>query len=367
MELIALPLPGEVLMSYAGYLVFQGQFNWILSILIAGVGSCIGMTISYWVGYKLGQPFFKKYGYRFHLGPERYKKLSYWFSKYGAKLLLIAYFIPGIRHVTGYFSGATRLPYRTYAIFAYIGAFIWVSVFISLGKLLGPQWETFHSSIKRYLIIGGIAAAFILIAIYIYKKYHLEIKQKIIEYLNLVLTIFHTRRRVVLLITITSFLSLVLSIFMFGLIQDYLGNEFTTFNTATRILIQSVFNNDWTQIMQAFLLLGSREIQFFIIGVTFILILWKSEKKTLELLSLIIVILGGEIYEEILRRVFQNLSPISYSFTEHLFSNFPSEQSLMNFVIYGFAVLIVVRSLKPVYYRTIIPIITLLFFNVHCH
>ena len=177
LELIAFPLPGEVLMSYTGFLVFQGHLNWILSILIAGIGSCIGMTISYWIGYKLGQPFFEKYGSRFHMGPERFEKLSLWFSKYGNKLLLIAYFIPGIRHITGYFSGTTRLPFRIYAIFAYTGAFLWVTVFITLGKVLGPQWETFHSSIKKYLIIGGIVAAVILIVIYIYKKYKEELKE----------------------------------------------------------------------------------------------------------------------------------------------------------------------------------------------
>jgi len=60
LELIALPLPGEVFMSYSGFLVFQGHLNWFVSILMAGVGACIGMTLSYWIGFKLGKPFFCK-------------------------------------------------------------------------------------------------------------------------------------------------------------------------------------------------------------------------------------------------------------------------------------------------------------------
>ena len=71
LELIALPIPGEFLMGYAGVLVFQGKFSWILSIIISGIGSCTGMTISYWIGYKLGVPFFHKHGHRIHLGPDR--------------------------------------------------------------------------------------------------------------------------------------------------------------------------------------------------------------------------------------------------------------------------------------------------------
>ncbi|HHW36215.1 MAG TPA: phosphatase PAP2 family protein [Bacillales bacterium] len=374
LELIAFPFPGEVLMSYTGFLVFQGRLNWILSIIIAGIGSCTGMTISYWIGYKLGQPFFEKYGSRFHMGPERIEKFSHWYSKYGIKLLLIAYFIPGIRHITGYFSGTTRLPFRIYAIFAYIGAFLWVTVFISLGKLLGPQWETFHNSIKQYLIIGGIAAAIIFIVIYIYKKYKEEIKETVIRLLNLTLTIFHKRRRVGFLLATTAILTCGLMILMFGMIEDFLGNEFTNFNQIVVLLISSVFNKDWTEAMQTFSLLGSRQVQLILLSFTFIWILWKGENKLIELGSFLIVILGGELFEESLRRIFQSLSPVPYSFTDHIFRNFPSEQSLMNFVIYGFTVFVCIRFVKNHWTHTLIPMaglvvlmliaISRLFFNV---
>jgi membrane protein DedA with SNARE-associated domain len=200
LEMIAFPLPGEVLMGYSGFLVYQGHLNWVLSIIIAGIGASIGMTLSYWIGSKLGTPFFMKHGHRFHMGPERMEKTSRWFSKHGNKLLIIAYFIPGIRHITGYFSGITRIPFRTFALFAYSGAFLWVTVFISLGKILGPQWELFHSSVKKYLIIGGIAAAIILVGIYLYKMYKVQLKHAAIRLLHFALRIFHTRKRAVFFI-----------------------------------------------------------------------------------------------------------------------------------------------------------------------
>src|SRR4051794_14092996 len=89
LELLALPLPGEVLMTYAGLMVFEGHLNWVVSILTAGIGASIGMTISYWIGYKLGTPFFEKHGAKIHLGPDKLKKTSQWFEHYGNKLLLI--------------------------------------------------------------------------------------------------------------------------------------------------------------------------------------------------------------------------------------------------------------------------------------
>ncbi|RDW16056.1 alkaline phosphatase [Oceanobacillus arenosus] len=360
LELIAFPLPGEVLMSYTGFLVFQGRLNWIVSILIAGIGACIGMTISYWIGFRLGKPFFEKYGSRFHMGPERLEKFSLWFSKYGNKLLLIAYFIPGIRHFTGYFSGTTRLPFRIYAIFAYSGAFIWVTIFITLGKLLGPQWEAFHSSIKKYLIIGGIVALVISIAVFIYKKFNEEIKDTVIRMLNQTLTIFHTRRRVGFLIAITFILTLGLMILMFGMIEDFLRNEFTNFNYIVSLLISSIFNNNWTDTMGTLSFLGSKQVQFILLSFTLIWILLKGENKLIVLFSFAIVIVGGEFFEEGLRRFFHFLSPDSYSFKDHFFYHFPSEQSLMNFIIYGYTVFIGVRFIRKAWIHTIIPIAGLL-------
>ncbi|WML48883.1 hypothetical protein RCG23_01800 [Neobacillus sp. PS3-34] len=60
--ILAVPLPIEAMMGYAGLLAFQGQMNWMAAILSAGLGGAAGMFAAYWVGYKLGMPFFEKYG-----------------------------------------------------------------------------------------------------------------------------------------------------------------------------------------------------------------------------------------------------------------------------------------------------------------
>ncbi|MFL6554756.1 MAG: VTT domain-containing protein [Bacillus sp. (in: firmicutes)] len=359
-ELIAIPLPGEVLMTYSGFLVFQGQLNWLVSILVASIGACTGMTLSYWIGFKLGKPFFNKYGHRVHMGPERMEKMSDWFTKHGNKLLIIAYFIPGIRHITGYFSGITRLPFRKYALYAFSGAFFWVTVFITLGKLLGPQWEQFHSSIKKYLIIGSILAAIIIIAFYLYKKYKLELQNTAVKALNLTLNIFHTRKRVGILLTITFALTVSLVILMIGMIQDFLGGEFTDFNKIVGLLVPLMFNKDWTQVMQVLSTLGSRMVHFLLILLTFLWILWRGREKMMELFSLALVTCGGELYEESLRRIFHKFSPARHSIIDQFFYSFPSEQQLMTIVIYGFAVFIFVRHSGRIWIHTFVPITALI-------
>ena len=135
------------------------------------------MTLSYWIGFKLGKPFFEKYGHRFHMGPDTINKTSDWFSKHGNKLLIVAYFIPGVRHITGYFSGITRLPFRTFALFAYSGSFLWVTVFITLGKTTRSTMgaiSQFHYKIPYY---WRYSSTVILILIFIYKKYKADAKE----------------------------------------------------------------------------------------------------------------------------------------------------------------------------------------------
>lgn len=100
----------------------------------------LGITVTYWIGKAGGYKLIEKYGKYIHLGPERYKKTAAWFERSGSKLLVFAYFIPGIRHFTGYISGISRMPFRKFIIPAYIGAFYGVFVLLpreSVGASMG--------------------------------------------------------------------------------------------------------------------------------------------------------------------------------------------------------------------------------------
>ena len=185
LELIAFPLPGELMMTYCGFLVYESKMNWIICILVATAGVIIGITISYFVGSKLGRNFFEKYGSYIHLGSAKIEKTSKWFKSSGKKLLILAYFIPGVRHITGYFSGITDIPYRRFASNAYLGALIWTATFISLGRTLGPEWEKFHTYFSKYLISGILIISLILIIIYVYRNN----KKQIIKYTHKMLNI----------------------------------------------------------------------------------------------------------------------------------------------------------------------------------
>jgi membrane protein DedA with SNARE-associated domain len=83
-----------------------------------------------------------------------------WFERRGRWTLLIGYFIPGVRHLTGYVAGASELSFSNFALFAYTGAFCWALIFITLGYMLGEQWNRVLQSVdETKILFAGFGAA----------------------------------------------------------------------------------------------------------------------------------------------------------------------------------------------------------------
>lgn len=360
LELIAFPLPGEVLMSYCGFLVFEGKLNWVLSILIAASGAILGITISYFVGKTLGMRFFKRYGKYVHLGPEKLDKTSVWFEQYGNRLLIIAYFIPGVRHVTGYFSGITGISYSRFAFNAYVGALLWTSTFISLGKVLGMNWEQSHTGVKKYLIIGSIILVAIIVIAYLYKYYRSQIINNVVKLLNYTIKVFHSLGRIKIFVASIAVMFLGFSFLVIGLIQDFLANEFKDFDTIATLLVKSIFGKEWDRPMKVFSLVSSPIV---IVLLSLLILLWilaKGKNKFLEFKFLIIVVLGGEIIEETLRRIFHRVGPLGGPLMGKVNYTFPSEHTFIAIVIYGFTVYMITRGIKSSWIKQFITVAALI-------
>ncbi|MCL7748814.1 DedA family protein [Halalkalibacter alkaliphilus] len=160
--IVGLPLPDEVLLITIGYYAYLGRVDLITAIISSYLGSVIGITISYILGAKLGLPFLLKYGPKLHLSHTRISKAQQLFAKHGAWLLLIGYFIPGIRHITGYLAGISRLKLKTFMLYSYVGALFWVTLFVLSGYELGIRWYFVKQSFETYkFVIYFALSAFI--------------------------------------------------------------------------------------------------------------------------------------------------------------------------------------------------------------
>ena len=352
LELMALPISGEVLMSYAGYFVYQGKMNYILALLTVFLSAGAGITVTYWIGKAGGYKLIEKYGKYIHLGPERYKKTAAWFERSGSKLLIFAYFIPGIRHFTGYISGISRMPFRKFIIPAYTGAFLWGICFITLGKVLGPEWKAFHKAASKYLVLFLIVLAVLLACFLVYRFYKNQIKDFFIGLMQRLSTRLKTIRATeVFLISLTLVLIGMVSL-MLGMAQDYLYSEFTQFNQITEYMVHSVIYMSW---MEGFLVFQQPFALGSMIVLTVISIWVKKKNRVLEYLLLIVSIFGAIPFRASIMEVFSFLRKFGFVEKFHS-SNFPDLNAIIMVVIYGTCLFLLVRHSDKIYLTIVVTL-----------
>lgn len=170
LEFVALPIPGETMMVLAGVMGYHGHANYWLMVLATSAGTILGMQLSFEVGRRIGAKAIDKYGPYVGLTKSRMKQASKYFNKYGNIVIFIAYYLPGVRHILGYFSGITKMDSKKFHIYSSLGGIIWVFTFITLGYIVGPSWKHIFNLMHKFglmLVLLGLAG---LLIYQIYKK-----------------------------------------------------------------------------------------------------------------------------------------------------------------------------------------------------
>ena len=163
LSIIGIPFPDESTLVFFGYLVFRQNLNIVFAIIAATTGSMCGITISYSLGRSMGFYALGKLIGKFHISPEALEKTRSHYNRFGPWLLFFGYFIPGVRHFNGLVSGTMRLGFGRFALYAWTGAVIWVSVFVGLGYLLGERWTRLSEQWTLLFEARFITIAFIVL------------------------------------------------------------------------------------------------------------------------------------------------------------------------------------------------------------
>jgi membrane-associated protein len=136
--LIGFFLPGDTLLFSAGLLVATGVFHvsiWALVVLVPAA-AILGNLVGYWIGYQAGPAVFNKPDSR--LFRQEYVDRSHaFFERYGARTIVLGRFVPIVRTFATVMAGASRMRFRTYALFSVIGGLLWGSGVLLLGYYLG--------------------------------------------------------------------------------------------------------------------------------------------------------------------------------------------------------------------------------------
>jgi len=151
--IVGLPISDESLLIFVGYLSFKGTLQLEPAVATAFLGSATGISLSYALGRFVGLPALIKFGYLFHVRPDHLARAQQWVERWGKYSLLVAYFIPGLRHLGALILGAALLPPTVFARFAYTGALIWSTSFIGIGYIGGEEWNQLSPLAHRTLVL----------------------------------------------------------------------------------------------------------------------------------------------------------------------------------------------------------------------
>ncbi|MDP3765531.1 MAG: DedA family protein [Nanoarchaeota archaeon] len=176
LESMIAPVPSEVVMPFAGYLVLQGRFDFWIAVLISGLGSITGSLVSYYIGVYGGRPFILKFGKYILLEEEHLIWTERWFKRQGEKTIFISRFIPVVRHLISIPAGIAKMPVHKFAVYTFVGATIWNFILLYAGFKLGEHWNKIHEFSKELDIIFVIVV--VLFLAYFIWKHHKKKNEK---------------------------------------------------------------------------------------------------------------------------------------------------------------------------------------------
>jgi membrane protein DedA with SNARE-associated domain len=149
LESTLIPIPSELVMPFAGFMAWKGEFSLPVILVINSVGAVIGSGICYWIGVVGGKYFLVR--------QHEIERTEAFFARHGKKTILIARFLPVIRHVISVPAGIARMPLPGFFLQTFLGATIWGGTLILLGYYVGANWEALTGTLKRVdHVIGAI-------------------------------------------------------------------------------------------------------------------------------------------------------------------------------------------------------------------
>lgn len=169
LESMVVPLPSELVMPFAGFLVAQHTLNFWLVVVASTMGSLVGSLLSYYIGKCGGEPLLRKYGKYILVSEEDLAKTEQWFQRRGERTIFISRFVPVVRHLISIPAGMGKMPLARFCIYTVLGAGLWNALLTEAGVLLGVHWDVLHTYLKPVSLI--VAALLVVGFFYVVYKH----------------------------------------------------------------------------------------------------------------------------------------------------------------------------------------------------
>ena len=165
-ESACIPLPSEIIMPFAGYLVSIGKFSLIGAATAGAIGCNVGSTVAYYVAASGGRSAFERWGKYMLVTHAEIERADAFFARYGSATVFFGRLLPVVRTFIAFPAGLARMPMLKFQVYTFLGSWPWCFALAYIGYVLGTRWNSdptlrkvFHEfdAVIVVVLLAGIA------------------------------------------------------------------------------------------------------------------------------------------------------------------------------------------------------------------
>ncbi len=163
LESAYIPVPSEIILPYAGYLVFLHRATLLEAMLAGLLGGLFGAVFGYWIARYGGRPLVERYGKYVFIHQRQIDRAEEWFQRHGDGAVFFGRLLPGIRTYISLPAGVAEMTFGRFFFFSLLGAVPWTVLLTYMGFVLGQNWHhlgkltTYFAGVVIILFIAWVA------------------------------------------------------------------------------------------------------------------------------------------------------------------------------------------------------------------
>ena len=154
LENVVPPIPSEVVMPLAGFLIQQGKLQLLPTVLAGLLGTVLGAWFWYGIGRMINEQrlesWLRRYGRWLGLRPEDLARSRRWFNSHGVAVVFWGRVIPGIRTFVSLPAGIELMPQPLFLAWTTAGSLLWILLLTLAGQALGSGYASVAESLKPF-------------------------------------------------------------------------------------------------------------------------------------------------------------------------------------------------------------------------
>jgi membrane protein DedA with SNARE-associated domain len=164
-ESVIIPIPSELVLPFAGFLVGQGTaiepltgqpWNVILVTLFGTLGATLGALVAYAIGWYGGRPIIERWGRYLGITPDDLDRADDFFARHGDAAAFFGRMVPIVRSLVSFAAGIAHMRLGRFIVFTFLGSLPWTLLLVVAGMVMGANWEEIGGILKRfeYLVLA---------------------------------------------------------------------------------------------------------------------------------------------------------------------------------------------------------------------